>query len=91
MDEDDGNLSPSRSQSFIVKFWTEDMNGGYRRAALRGQITHVPSGERRYLRSPGEILSFIIPYLEAIGAKIPLFCRFLQWLWRRKPGSTGSR
>jgi hypothetical protein len=51
------------SRSFIVKFWLEETVQESGRAVWRGHVTHVPSGERRYIREPSEIPAFISPYL----------------------------
>jgi hypothetical protein len=54
--------------SFIVKVWLEKdaTNSG---KTWRGHITHVPSGEKRYLKNLGEIAIFIEPYLRAMGIR----------------------
>jgi hypothetical protein len=58
------------TQSFVVKLWIEasDSQGGY--SALRGYITHVPSGQRIHLTRLVEILDFIAPYFEEMGLEI---------------------
>jgi hypothetical protein len=53
--------------SFIVKFWVEELATANDRLRWRGHITHIPSGERRYFEELDDILSFILPYLRAIG------------------------
>jgi hypothetical protein len=53
------------SRSFIVKFWLEETAQESGQAVWRGHVTHVPSGERRYIRKPSEIPAFIDPYLES--------------------------
>jgi hypothetical protein len=63
----------ARAHSFIVKLWLEET--GDERTGWHGSITHVPSGERHYLRALGDILTFIRPYVEATefddGSKLP--------------------
>ena len=49
--------------SFIVKFWLEETSDE-KRPAWHGSITHVPSGERHYLRALDDLLTFIRPYVE---------------------------
>ena len=44
--------------SFIVKLWLEEGIDGW-----HGQITHVPSGDRHYLKDLRDIVTFIKPYL----------------------------
>jgi len=51
------------THSFIIKFWLEEEADDGRRL-WRGHITHVPDGNRRYLRRLKDILDFISPYLE---------------------------
>jgi hypothetical protein len=49
-------MPESNVHSFIVKLWLEE-------SAWHGQITHVPSGERRYLKDLRDIVRFIKPYI----------------------------
>ena len=60
---------------------TEDEGG---EAIWRGSITHVPSGERRYLHNLDDILGFIAPYLQQMGVRLGLSWRLKQWLSRLK-------
>lgn len=59
----------SEVHSFIVKLWLED---GDETGTLicHGHITHVPSGERRYLRELDSILSFIKSHIAGNGADV---------------------
>lgn len=50
--------------SFIVKLWLEETIEETGQTLWRGHITHVPSGERRYLKDLEEIAAFIIPHLK---------------------------
>ncbi len=52
------------THSFIIKVWSEESGEESGQAEWRGHITHVLSGERRYLRDLAEITEFILPYLE---------------------------
>ena len=72
------------THSFIVKIWLEEPGLGGRRGKWRGYITHVPSGERRYLESLNEILAFMIPYLLSMGVRLEGYWRFRDWLSRRR-------
>lgn len=65
--------------SFIIKVWIEEINQRGR-ATWRGHITHVPGGERRYLRRLSEIRAFIAPYLHAMGVEIGIRKRIKKWL-----------
>ena len=55
------------THSFIVRIWLEprDLEGA--EPQLRGEIEHVPSSERRYLKDLSEIAFFIAPYLGEMG------------------------
>jgi hypothetical protein len=73
-------MRESNTHSFIVKTWLEEANEGSRRVTWRGQITHVPSGQRRYLNSLDEITTFIATYLESLGVRFGKFWRMKKWL-----------
>ena len=71
----------SNPQSFILKFWVEPTSAANENDVLwHGQITHVPSGARRSLKSKDDLLNFIGPYLEALGIR---FTR-RRGFWRRR-------
>ncbi len=72
----------SEAQSFIVRVWVEERTEEGGRGVWRGHITHVPGGERRYLKNLDEIGDFIAPYLEAIGVKLGMQWRMRRWLRR---------
>lgn len=71
----------SKVQSFIVKLWLEagDETG---KAVWRGYITHVPGGERRYLKRLSDIKDFIGRYLGEMGVKRGPGFRLGAWLRR---------
>jgi hypothetical protein len=75
------SLEPD-AQSFIVKVWVEGNAEAGGHGVLRGHITHIPSHERRYLKSLGEIEDFILPYLEAMGVKPGMRWQIRRWLKR---------
>ena len=58
--------------SFIVKVWLEEDATKNSGTIWHGHITHVPSGEKRYLKNLDEIALFIQPYLEAMGIRFDL-------------------
>ena len=64
---------------FIVKIWLEETAEEAGQAVWRGHITHVPSGERRYLQALDDICLFIAPYLEAMGARTGSRWRLRDW------------
>lgn len=49
--------------SFIVRLWLEDSGQAGTRVQWHGYITHLPGGEKKYLKSLDEIADFIAPYL----------------------------
>ena len=65
------------TQSFVVKVWLEETVEEAGRAKWRGHVTHVASGERRYLESLTGVATFIRPYLERWGVKFSFFERLL--------------
>jgi hypothetical protein len=62
------DLPESNVHSFIVKLWLEEAGEDAGVARWHGYVTHVPSGERRYLQELRDVLSFIRPYVAEIGA-----------------------
>jgi hypothetical protein len=74
------DLFESYTHSFIIKIWLEEINEEAAEAKWRGHITHVPSGERRYLKDLDEIRGFIVPYLEVMGVKFGICWRVRKWL-----------
>jgi hypothetical protein len=75
--------SDANPHSFIVKIWREGTAEEAGRVVWRGHITHVPGGERRYLKDLADVATFIKPYLAAMGVTFGLRCRVRQWLSRR--------
>ncbi len=67
------------THSFIVKVWLEETVEEAGKATWRGHITHVPSGKRCYLKSMDEIVAFILPYLEELGAKPADHADYSSW------------
>jgi len=53
-------MDPPDTHSFVVKIWIEHQP---RHAVWQGQVTHVPSGQRRTFRSLSTLNAFITPYL----------------------------
>ena len=68
-----------QTHSFIVKIWLEETFEEAGEARWRGHITHVPSRERRYLKSLNDIALFILPYLESM--KVPPGWSWRLWKW----------
>jgi 16S rRNA A1518/A1519 N6-dimethyltransferase RsmA/KsgA/DIM1 with predicted DNA glycosylase/AP lyase activity len=71
--------------SFVIKLQLEEIDERERKTVWRGYITHVPSGERRYVKDLSGITSFIEQCLAATGAQVNQGSRLWQWLnrWRR--------
>ena len=82
---DSMNQIKATTHSFIVKIWLEETPEENGRAMWRGRITHVISGQRRYLQSLDDIGAFIAPYLEGMGGKLGVFWRIRQWFRQLKP------
>lgn len=67
------------THSFVVKVWREGAEDDHEEGQWRGHITHVPSGERRYLKGLGGIAAFILPYLASMGVRLGAFWRLRSW------------
>jgi hypothetical protein len=67
---------------FVIRIWLEEGAGGAYQATWRGHITHVPSGERRYLHDLDDVTAFIAPYLESMDVSLGLCWRLRRWLKR---------
>lgn len=72
------------THSFVVKIWLEETPDETKYPIWRGHITHVASGQRRYVNSLGGITGFIAPYLVGWYVKLPLCERICLWLNQRK-------
>jgi hypothetical protein len=65
----------SRTHSFIIKIWLEEDMDEAGRTVWRGHITHVPGGERRYLKQLNDVLAFIMPFLKKMGVRFDMNSR----------------
>lgn len=76
-----------RRQSFIVRLWLDEASRAVGDTTWRGSITHVPSGDHKYVRDLEGITSFIAKYVAQFGAfekvqrKMPAW---LRWLHRNR-------
>ena len=78
-------MPEAKVHSFIVKLWWEEACDEPGVARWHGYVTHVPSGERRYLQELLDILSFVKPYVAEIGADVTRDSRARSWLrWTRR-------
>ena len=57
-------------QAFIIRIWIEETAQAAARATWRGHITHVPSGERRYLSGLEDVVTFLKSFLVRMGISI---------------------
>lgn len=78
-----------QTNSFIVKIWLEETAEEAGQVIWRGRVTHVSSGERRYVKGLDDIVAFIVPYLEEMGVRFGTRSQVKRWLkqwklWRRK-------
>lgn len=62
------NMFEATTHSFVIKIWLEETREESSPAVWRGRITHVPSGERKFIKDLQEISAFISPYLHELGA-----------------------
>ncbi len=79
------NALEANSHSFTLKVWIEETADEGSRVTWRGHITHVPSGERRYLKDLDDITTFVASYLKKMGVKPGIRWRIRQWLIRWLP------
>ena len=78
------DLREANTHSFVVKVWLEETSEEAGRATWRGHITHVVSGERRYLKELDDVTVFIMSYLKQMGVKFDMGWQVSRWLnwWR---------
>ena len=77
---------------FVVHVWLEESAPEAGQATWRGQITHVPSGERHAVRQLDDVGLFIAPYLQGMGVKLSRCWRWKAWLakWVKQGTRTDS-
>ncbi len=76
----------SDTHSFVVKVWLEERAPRGGKATWRGHVTHVPSGERRYVTDADEIADFVVSYLQRLGVRVGLAWRIRRLVGRcRRP------
>jgi hypothetical protein len=76
-------LLESHTHSFVIKIRLEETAAKKNKVVWRGQITHVPSGKRRFFEHLHEIPLFITPYLQDMGVQPGACWRVRQWLKQR--------
>ena len=62
------NSLETDTQVFVLRLWLEEA-AEEGQLTWRGHITHVFSGQRKYLKELGGIVDFIAPYLRGMGVK----------------------
>jgi len=77
------DLVEFNTHSFVIKMWLE-LSPKETKKSWRGHITHIPSGERRYVTNLFCIFTFIIRYLKTMGIKFGRFWWVKDWLASRK-------
>ena len=73
------DLLETTTHSFVIKIWLEETIEEAEEAVWRGRITHVPSGEKGYIKELNEITLFISPFLESMGVKPTIRARVSRW------------
>lgn len=68
------------TQAFLVRIWSEPREIEHARPEWRGMVEHIPSGQRRYVKSLDELAAFIASYLASMGVKLEAYWRLRQWL-----------
>jgi hypothetical protein len=76
------DLSESTLHSFIIKLWLEGDCGKSEPNVWRGYITHVPTGDRRYLKRLSDIADFVQEYLDDTQGRKDLRSRARNWIKR---------
>lgn len=69
-------------QTFVLKLWVEEVDEETGQVTWRGHITHVASGERRYINEIRNIVEFTALYLERARAEPRMDGRMSQWLMK---------
>ena len=78
--------------SFIIKLWFEHASAEAPDSTTwHGHITHVPGGERAYLKDLNGATDFIKTYLEAYGVRVSASRRFAHWFKRLRLSAMRSR
>lgn len=76
----------AHTHSFVIRIWLEEPADGAGTARWRGHITHVLTGERRYLQDLDDVSAFIAPYIEEMGdgenPRPSLWARLRSWCRR---------
>ncbi len=69
-----------QTHSFVIRLWFEEVDEETGQVIWRGHITHVASGDRRYVKDLRDIVAFIVPYLERMGVAFEMDSLIRRWL-----------
>jgi hypothetical protein len=69
-----------RTHAFVIRIWLEEIDSATRQATWRGHVTHVLSGDRRYISQLADIVDFIATYLPEHTS----FVHERRPIWRRR-------
>ena len=83
------DLAESTLHSFIIKLWLESDSNKNEENGWRGFITHVPSGDRRYIKRLSDITDFVQEYLDDTRGQTNSKSRARNWLKRVTAKETG--
>ena len=75
-------MPESKVHSFIVKLWRDEAVDETEKPVWHGYITHVPDGERRYLKRLRDVADFIGRFLEDGSFERGRRLRLKGWLRR---------
>jgi hypothetical protein len=76
----------TETQVFVVRFWLETREIEGKKRIWRGVIEHLASGNRRYVKKPQEIISFLEQYrgkLETQQSPVQRASERLKSCWSR--------
>lgn len=80
------DMPESKVHSFIVKLWRDEPDDQTEKPVWHGYITHVPDGERRYLKRLRDVADFIARFLDDDGIERDRRSRLKSWLRRLNLG-----
>lgn len=66
--------------SFVIKIWLEDQRDTTGQPIWHGYITHIPSQERQYLRSIGDVVDAIHAHVGILAPHTEQRPRLWRWL-----------
>lgn len=79
------------SDAFMIRFWLEDTAQNNKATPWHGQITHVSSGESRYIKDLHGLLDYAVHFLKSMGARIGWDWRIRSWLTQGRSMMTRNK